>query len=37
MFMFQKDKFLRPFAFPAPISTTKTVITERDPIPVKEK
>ena len=29
--------FLRTFALPEPISTTRTVITERDPIPVKEK
>ena len=37
MFMFRKDRFLRPFALPEPISSTRLVITERDPIPVKEK
>ena len=37
MFMFRKDRFLRPFSLPEPISSTRIVITGRDPIPVKEK
>ena len=37
MFMFWRDRFLRPFSFSGPISSTRVVIIGRDPIPVKEK